>query len=309
VGSSKSHESTLALGGKTASDKKCDFNGIGCNKVVEAGSPSAFFTYLTFSYTKLFSVDKTENNGVYNTIQSIKNYACMPLPMYGKLFIFIIAVIAFAATTIDAPTAFGQNQTSNLTTLSTQINNTMTTANITTTAPPPPPPNMTLDDAREQYLSIWNKTEFNATFSTFIEPFSAAGYGVYEERNNVFAPGETIVLYVEPVGFDHRQILDEEGNSNNDTLYLINITADYEIASANGTEFQLLEDVPVINITSHRPNTEMSLTLTLTQDYPSIPTGNYIITYSVTDEVSGESFQLEKEIIVAENMVVSSNLA
>jgi hypothetical protein len=225
--------------------------------------------------------------------------------MYGKLFIFIVAVIAFAATTINVSTAFGQNQTSNLTTLSTPVNNTMTTANITTTAASPP--NMTLDDAREQYLSIWNQTEFNATFSTFIEPFSAAGYGVYEERNNVFAPGETIVLYVEPVGFDHRQVLDEEGN--NTTLYLINMTADYEIVSANGTELQLLEDVPVGSITSHRPNTELFLTLTLTQDVQSFPTGNYIITYSVTDEVSGESFQLEKEIIVAENMVVSSNLA
>jgi hypothetical protein len=44
----------------------------------------------------------------------------------------------------------------------------------------------------------------------------------------------------------------------------------------------------------------MFLTLTLTQDVQSLPTGNYVITYSVTDEVSGESFQLEKEITVAE---------
>jgi hypothetical protein len=97
------------------------------------------------------------------------------------------------------------------------------------------------------------------------------------------------------VGFDHRQILDEEGN----TLYLINMTAGYEIASANGTELQLIEDVPVVNITSHRPNTEMFLTLTLTQDVQSLPLGNYIITYSVTDEISGKSFQVEKEITVA----------
>jgi hypothetical protein len=232
--------------------------------------------------------------------------------MYGKFFI-TIAVIAFAATTIDVTSAFAQNQTSNLTaTLSTPVNNTMTTTNITTTTPPP---DMTLDDARKQYLSIWNQTEFNATFSTFIEPFSAAGYGVYEERNNVFAPGETIVLYVEPVGFDHRQVLDEEGN--NTTLYLINMTADYEIVSINGTELQLLENVPVGSIISHRPNTELFLTLTLdleiitrnaTQEVQSFPTGNYIITYSVTDEVSGESFQLEKEITVAERVAVSSNL-
>jgi hypothetical protein len=170
-----------------------------------------------------------------------------------------------------------------------------TAANVTATN------NMTIEDAKELYLSVWNQTEFNATFSTFVEPFSAAGYGVYEERSNVFAPGERIVLYVEPVGFDHLQIIDEEGNNNNNTLYLMNITADYKIASANGTELQLIEDMPpVVNITSHRQNTEMFLTLTLTQDVQSLPTGNYVITYSVTDEVSGESFELEKEITVAE---------
>jgi hypothetical protein len=234
--------------------------------------------------------------------------------MYDKFFIIIIVVvaIAFTATIAGTTTVVGQNQTLNLTALltpdtnndtttttmtlanTTAANNMTTAANITATN------NMTIEDAKELYLSVWNQTEFNATFSTFVEPFSAAGYGVYEERSNVFAPGERIVLYVEPVGFGHRQILDEEGNSNN-TLYLMNITADYKIASANGTELQLIEDMPpVVNITSHRQNTEMFLTLTLTQDVQSLPTGNYVITYSVTDEVSEESFQLEKEITVAE---------
>ena len=220
--------------------------------------------------------------------------------MYDKFFIIITVVvaIAFTATIAGTTTVVGQNQTLNLTALLTPDTNndttTMTLANTTAAN------NITIEDAKELYLSVWNQTEFNATFSTFVEPFSAAGYGVYEERSNVFAPGERIVLYVEPVGFGHRQILDEEGNSNN-TLYLMNITADYKIASANGTELQLIEDMPpVVNITSHRQNTEMFLTLTLTQDVQSLPTGSYVITYSVTDEVSGESFQLEREITVAE---------
>ena len=232
--------------------------------------------------------------------------------MYDKFFIIITVVvaIAFTATIAGTTTVVGQNQTLNLTALLTPDTNndttTMTLANttaannMTTATNTTATNNITIEDAKELYLSVWNQTEFNATFSTFVEPFSAAGYGVYEERSNVFAPGERIVLYVEPVGFGHRQILDEEGNSNN-TLYLMNITADYKIASANGTELQLIEDMPpVVNITSHRQNTEMFLTLTLTQDVQSLPTGSYVITYSVTDEVSGESFQLEREITVAE---------
>lgn len=233
--------------------------------------------------------------------------------MYYKFFIIIIVVIAFTTTIAGTTTVVGQNQTINLTSLlmpdtNNDTTTTMTLANTTAannmttaaTAANTTANNMTIEDAKELYLSVWNQTEFNATFSTFVEPFSAAGYGVYEERSNVFTPGERIVLYVEPVGFGHRQILDEEGNSNN-TLYLMNITADYKIASANGTELQLIEDMPpVVNITSHRQNTEMFLTLTLTQDVQSLPIGEYVITYSVTDEVLGESFQLEKEITVAE---------
>lgn len=254
--------------------------------------------------------------------------------MYGKFLVAIIVVIVFTAaiagTTTTTTTVVGQNQTINLTALLTPDTNnddtttattlenitaannmsttsaaaTTTAANVTATN------NMTIEDAKELYLSVWNQTEFNATFSTFVEPFSAAGYGVYEERSNIFEPDETIVIYVEPVGFAHEQVIDEEGGSNNNTmLYLMNMTADYEIAAANGTELQLIEDVQVGSITSHRPNTEMFLTITLTPERSGIieafevqplPIGSYVITYSVTDEVSGESFQLEKDITVAE---------
>lgn len=243
--------------------------------------------------------------------------------MYYKIltiWIVVIALVAIIAGAITPHVIGQQNQTINLTALLAQDPNNdtasqatanMTASNDTTTNPAATtvanvdaPDNMTIDDAKDLYLSVWNQTELNATFSTFVEPFSAAGYGVYEERNNIFAPGETIVLYVEPVGFAHEQIIDERGNSNNNTtLYLMNMTADYEIAAANGTELelQLIEDVQDLrNITSHRPNTEMFLTLTLTPEIQPLPIGTYVITYYLTDEISGESFQLEKDITIAE---------
>jgi hypothetical protein len=248
--------------------------------------------------------------------------------MYYKIltiWIVVIALVVIIAGAITPRVIGQQNQTSNLTALLTQdpnndtaseatanmtasndTNDTITNPVTTTVANVDAPDNMTIEDAKDLYLSVWNQTEFNATFSTFVEPFSAAGYGVYEERNNIFAPGETIVLYVEPVGFGHEQVIDEgddsNGNNTNTTmLYLMNMTADYEIAAANGTELQLIEDVQAGNITSHRPNTEMFLTLTITPDVQPLPIGSYVITYSVNDEVSGESFQLEKDIIIAES--------
>ena len=237
-----------------------------------------------------------------------------PLPMYDKFLVIIIVVIAFTSTIAGTTTTVvGQNQIINLTALlnpdtNNDTNDTTTTsttlANITADTNMTATNNMTIEDAKELYLSVWNETEFNATFSTFVEPFSAAGYGVYEERSNIFAPGETIVLYVELVGFAHKQVIDEERGSNNNTLlYLMNMTSDYKIAAANGTELelQLIEDEQGLrNITSHRPNTEMYLTLTLTPEVQPLPVGSYVITYSVTDEISGESFELEKDITVAE---------
>lgn len=245
--------------------------------------------------------------------------------MYYKIFTLLAIVVAFVATiagAITPPVIGQQNQTSDLTALLTQApnNNTTsevlanitagngnnTTTTVTTTAAAADmdaPDNITIEEAKDLYLAVWNQTEFNATFSTFVEPFSAAGYGVYEERNNTFAPGETIVLYVEPVGFGHEQVIDEgdvNSNDSNTMLYSMNMTADYGISAANGTELQLIEDEQVGNITSHRPNTEMFLTLTITSDVQPLPIGSYVITYSVNDEVSGESFQLEKDIIIAE---------
>jgi hypothetical protein len=240
----------------------------------------------------------------------------MPLLFNNKFFlmIIVISVITFVATISATITAVaGQNQISNLTALSTpRTNNTMmtitnnTVTNMSTTATDVIAiDNMTIEDVKNLYLLIWNQTEFNVTFNTFIEPFSATGYGVYEERDTVFVPGETIVFYLEPVGFAHEKVLNEE--SSNNTRYLINMTADYEISAANGTMLQSIEDVQVGSITSHRPNTELFLTLTLSQEVLPFPVGSYVIAYSVTDEISGESFQLEKEITVVERRVSSSN--
>lgn len=202
--------------------------------------------------------------------------------MYDKFSIATVIAFATAIAAVSGAAA-AQNQTS--------------TMPVSTAAP-----NMTLDSIKDLYLSVWNQTEFNSTFSTFVEPYSAAGYGVYEEHGDIFTPGESIVLYVEPVGFNHMPVLDDWGN----TLYLMNMTADYTIAGANGTELQSIEDVPVGSIVSHRPNTELFFELTLTQESP-FPAGGYLLTYAVTDEVSGESFTLEKEITVAET--VSSSVA
>jgi hypothetical protein len=164
---------------------------------------------------------------------------------------------------------------------------------------------MNLEAARQQYLLAWNNTAFSSQFDVFIQEGSVLGYGVYREHvpANVFRPGETIVLYVEPVGFGHKPITDisQDGGNTTTTLYLVNMSADIIISDSAGSELLTIKDVPVGSLLSHRQNTELFLTLRLTQNQQSLPVGDYVITYIIHDQVSRETFQIEKRITIADN--------
>jgi len=171
-----------------------------------------------------------------------------------------------------------------------------------------------LEAAREQYLSAWNNTAFTSQLDVFVAEDSVSLYGVYREHipANVFRPGETIVLYVEPVGFGHQPIADSsvEDVGNTDvasrTLYLINMTADIYGTDSSGAPFFAIEDVPVAtNLISHTQSTEIPMTLTLTQEEP-FPVGDYIVTYVIHDQVTGQRFQLDRQIIIDDNAVTGA---
>ena len=215
----------------------------------------------------------------------------LPAPVQ-QIFESFELVTANAATTRATIAPIPTSTTSDAANITTGANATTTTIS-----------NMTLDAAKEQYLTVWNQTEFNIAFSTYVEPGSAAAYGIYEEHdnNNIFRPGETMVLYVEPVAFGHRQILDSQGN----IQYLMNFTADFLISDANGNELLTFEDVPLGSIISYRQNTELFLELTITQDQP-FPVGDYIITYIIHDQVSGESLEIDKRITIDDNPAIGS---
>ena len=170
---------------------------------------------------------------------------------------------------------------------------------------------------RDQYLQSWENFGFQSIFDTYVVGGTNRGYGVYEQHvsnlssvsnassvpsvsnmsnvpsANTFAPGETMYLYVEPVGFTHSPSANEGAN----TRYTIDISADIIISAPNGTELASIIDLPVIKVTSHQKNTELSLLLTLTQIKP-FPIGDYNIKYVVKDKPSGRTFDITKEITI-----------
>lgn len=116
----------------------------------------------------------------------------------------------------------------------------------------------------------------------------------------MFEPGQSIHLYLEPVGFSHREVFDREGN----ILYFINMTADIIISDDQGNQLFSIEDIDVYQVTSHNKVTEVALILTADQPRPPegepFPEGDYVITYVITDGNTGEIFELAKDIRIAQ---------
>jgi hypothetical protein len=171
-----------------------------------------------------------------------------------------------------------------------------------------------LEAARQQYMTAWNNTGFTSQFDVFIAEGTLGLFGEYREHlpANVFRPGETIVLYVEPVGFGHLPVTDtsvEDGGNTeatSRTWYLMNMTADIYGTDSSGTQVFAIEDLAVAsNLISHRQITEIPMTLTLTQEEP-FPVGDYILTYVVHDDVTGQSFQIDRQITIDDNAVTGA---
>ena len=71
--------------------------------------------------------------------------------------------------------------------------------------------------------SVTGNQTFRSAFDTFVSS-EPGGYGMYEDRkSNVFKPGETFLLYVEPVGYTYDTVTDEDGNR----LDIMNFTLDF----------------------------------------------------------------------------------
>jgi hypothetical protein len=141
--------------------------------------------------------------------------------------------------------------------------------------------------------AVTGNQTFSSAFDTFVSS-KPGGYGIYEDRkSNVFKPGETFLLYVEPAGYTYGTVTDEDGNK----LYTINFTAGFLMSDKNGKILGGQEDIPAIDVASHHQNKELIATITIDQSSP-LPPGDYSITYTITDKNSGKSFDIRKDVTV-----------
>jgi hypothetical protein len=141
--------------------------------------------------------------------------------------------------------------------------------------------------------SVEGNQTFSSAFDTFVSS-QPGGYGMYENRkSNVFKPGETFSLYVEPAGYAYGTVTDADGNK----LYTMNFTLDFLISDKNGTVLTGQKDLPISNLVSHHQNKELFFDISIDQSSP-FPPGDYVITYTLTDKNSGKSFDITKDVTV-----------
>ena len=259
-----------------------DFNLISSNATTLGGVPAQKMAYtaslpsgLKLKFLQFFAIkDSTSYIITSGTLPDVFDTYLPTIQKIISSFSFVPTTSALSTSNETAPTASTANQTG-------VMNSTQASA-------------ANFESAKAQYLSGWNHTTFHSGVDTFIQEDSDRGYGVYVTHPPVFKPGETIVLYVEPIGYGFKPVIDEQGN----TLNQMNLTADITIAGSNGTELASFHDIPVGLLTSHNKNTEMYLTLKVIQSSP-FPVGDYKIIYTVKDGSTGKSFQIVKAVKIA----------
>jgi hypothetical protein len=202
----------------------------------------------------------------------------------AKIIIAILSLVIMSSAVIQ--TSYSQQPTSNSSLGLTMISNNSQTDST--------PNVMKYEAAREQFLKSWDQLEFEPRVATFVNESEVIGNGQYQEHSNVFPPGENIVLYVQPIGFGHKQIQGQNGEK----LYLMNFTADIVLSTKNGTIVGGGQDITLSQPISHYRNTELYTTLTVTQKNP-FPAGDYIFKYTLKDQTTGKSFDITKDVTIS----------
>jgi len=149
--------------------------------------------------------------------------------------------------------------------------------------------NMAIKSLEKALLSLREKAQLELKELHFTES-EAIGFGMYESRkNNTFAQGETFYIYAEPKNFTTKEIKEK--------FFEIHIKEDLYILDMEGNILWGQKDFLDYHIFSHRPNNEIFITNTVTQDSP-FPPGEYQFQLVVKDVFSQKTVEQTIKFII-----------
>ena len=113
--------------------------------------------------------------------------------------------------------------------------------------------------------------------------------GDYHPRpSNAFAPGEKLITYVEPVGFDYKPVGPD--------TYQFGVTIDLELRTKGGKIIGGQTNFMNQNLTSHEKPKEFFLDITLNLD--AAPADEYVVAYTLHDNASNRTTRIEQPFTI-----------
>jgi hypothetical protein len=148
-----------------------------------------------------------------------------------------------------------------------------------------------LSVAEDLMAGLWGQLAVLSFTQALLVEQEATGYGVYNPRpTNVFKPGEKILIYCEPVGFDY-------GNPG-EGLWSVNFFIDLQVVDAGGNTLANLPEVTQYNQVSRHLNREIPANITY--GLQGLKPGRYTLVTTLRDKNSMKSGSFQTAIEIAE---------
>lgn len=126
--------------------------------------------------------------------------------------------------------------------------------------------------------AAWQAAPLAFTAGTFVSG-EVAGYGRFEPRADArFAPGETLVVYAEPVGFGHAAVAGG---------HRVALLADFEVLNASGQILAAQEGFADLGVTARRPVREFHATLRFA--FEGLRPGDYTLVVRLRDQTADKA--------------------
>lgn len=148
-----------------------------------------------------------------------------------------------------------------------------------------------LGAARDLMGLVWDASQGIGFTQSLLVAENATGFGVYNPRdNNVFKPGEPILIYCEPYGMGY--------GTPGQGLYSVNFVIDLQVLDASGNQLANALGATEYNMTSRHQNREVQANITYNLD--GIPVGRYTLVTTLRDKNSSKSGSFQTAIEIAE---------
>jgi tetratricopeptide (TPR) repeat protein len=144
-----------------------------------------------------------------------------------------------------------------------------------------------LEAQENAVAAVWERVPFAARHAVFVTR-KADAYGDYAPRpSNVFAPGEKLLSYMEPVGYAWAP----QGEG-----FRFGVSVDFEIVGKDGAILGGQKGILKQEFASRYRNREFFLTSTMGVD--GAPAGEYVLAYTLHDLGSGRTTRVEQPFTI-----------